>query len=244
MKNPLKLSLLVFVLIAFSSANGQSEIASILADPDRPAEDRASDAGRMPAAVLEFFGIGAGDNVADLLSGGGYYTRILAKLVGDDGTVYTGNNPFFARFGDEALTALLAEPGFDNVIRIDGPVDELALPTDGSLDAVIMILAYHDLWLTDEDRAEMNRRILASLKPGGVYGIIDHHAVDGAGTDVIQSLHRIERSVIVDELTASGFTLAAGADFLGNPEDDRSLRIFDPNIRGNTDRFVLRFEKP
>ena len=198
----------------------------------------------MPGRVLAFFDIGPGDKVADLLSGGGYYTRILAPVVGSEGEVYSGNNPFFQRFGEEALTALLAEPGFENVHRIDGPVDELALPMDASLDAVIMVLAYHDLWLTDEDRDELNRRVFAALKPGGVYGILDHHAAAGAGTDVIQSLHRIEESVITTEITAAGFSLAASADFLDNPEDDRSLRIFDPSIRGRTARFVLRFEKP
>ena len=165
-------------------------------------------------------------------------------MVGSEGEVYSGNNPFFQRFGEEALTALLAEPGFENVHRIDGPVDELALPMDASLDAVIMVLAYHDLWLTDEDRDELNRRVFAALKPGGVYGILDHHAAAGAGTDVIQSLHRIEESVITTEITSAGFSLAASADFLDNPEDDRSLRIFDPSIRGRTARFVLRFEKP
>ncbi len=244
MRNTLTFLLLPVVYMAFSPAFAQTDIAAVLADPSRPAADRDRDAGRMPGRVLAFFDIGPGDKVADLLAGGGYYTRILAPVVGSEGEVYSGNNPFFQRFGEEALTALLAEPGFENVHRIDGPVDELALPMDASLDAVIMVLAYHDLWLTDEDRDELNRRVFAALKPGGVYGILDHHAAAGAGTDVIQSLHRIEESVITTEITAAGFSLAASADFLDNPEDDRSLRIFDPSIRGRTARFVLRFEKP
>ena len=244
MRNNITIILLPLVFMAFSSAVAQTDIAAILADTSRPAADRDRDAGRMPAEVLAFFDIGPGDKVADLLCGGGYYTRILVPVVGEEGEVYAGNNPFFQRFGEEALTALIAEPGFERVHRIDGPVDEVALPTDGSLDAVIIVLAYHDLWLTDEDRGELNRRVFAALKPGGVYGIIDHHAADGAGTDVIQSLHRIEEPVITAEISAAGFSLAARADFLGNPNDDRSLRIFDPSIRGSTDRFVLRFEKP
>ena len=244
MRNNITIILLPIVFMAFSSAVAQTDIAAILADTSRPAADRDRDAGRMPAEVLAFFDIGPGDKVADLLCGGGYYTRILVPVVGEEGEVYAGNNPFFQRFGEEALTALIAEPGFERVHRIDGPVDEVALPTDGSLDAVIIVLAYHDLWLTDEDRGELNRRVFAALKPGGVYGIVDHHAAEGAGTDVIQSLHRIEEPVITAEISAAGFSLAARADFLGNPNDDRSLRIFDPSIRGNTDRFVLRFEKP
>ena len=244
MRNNITIILLPIVFMAFSPSVAQTDIAAILADTSRPAADRDRDAGRMPAEVLAFFDIGPGDKVADLLCGGGYYTRILVPVVGEEGEVYAGNNPFFQRFGEEALTALIAEPGFERVHRIDGPVDEVALPTDGSLDAVIIVLAYHDLWLTDEDRGELNRRVFAALKPGGVYGIIDHHAADGAGTDVIQSLHRIEEPVITAEISAAGFSLAARADFLGNPNDDRSLRIFDPSIRGSTDRFVLRFEKP
>jgi len=244
MRNNIRIIILPIVYMVFSPVLAQPDIAAILADPSRPAADRERDAGRMPGQVLAFFDIGPGDKVADLLCGGGYYTRILVPLVGEEGEVYAGNNPFFQRFGEEAITALLTEPGFERVHRIDGPVDEVALPTDGSLDAVIIVLAYHDLWLTDEDRGELNRRVFAALKPGGVYGIVDHHAAEGAGTDVIQSLHRIEERVITEEISAAGFSLTARADFLGNADDDRSLRIFDPSIRGNTDRFVLRFEKP
>ncbi len=244
MRNKMTIVLLPIIYMAFSPVVAQSDIAAILADASRPAADRDRDAGRMPGQVLAFFDIGPGDKVADLLSGGGYYTRILVPLVGEEGEVYAGNNPFFQRFGEEAITVLLTEPGFERLHRIDGPVDEVALPTNGSLDAVIIVLAYHDLWLTDEDRSELNRRVFAALKPGGVYGIVDHHAAEGAGTDVIQSLHRIEESVITGEISAAGFSLAARADFLGNPDDDHSLRVFDPSIRGDTDRFVLRFEKP
>ncbi len=244
MRNYMRLLILLSVLSVSFSAFPQTNMMDVLADPARPEEDRARDAGRKPDQVLEFFGIGAGDRVADLLAGGGYYTRILVPVVGPDGAVYAGNNPFFQRFVQEAMDALLSEPAFENVMRIDGPVDELALPMDGSLDAVIMVLAYHDLWLTDEDRDALNARVLASLKSGGVYGIVDHHAADGAGTDVIESLHRIEDSVIVGEISSAGFELAARGDFLSNPGDDHSLRIFDPSVRGQTDRFVLRFEKP
>ena len=240
----IKFIVLILGLTVLYPTYSQVSVEEALAAEERPEEDRARDAGRMPARVLEFFGIGAGDRVADVLASGGFYTRILVPVVGPDGAVYTGNNPFFEPFGGEALTALLGEPGFENAMRIDGPVDEIALPDDASLDAVIIVLAYHDLWLTDENRDELNRRVMAALKPGGVYGIIDHHAAEGAGTSVIESLHRIEESVIVDEVASAGFELAASGDFLSNADDDHSLMVFDPNIRGRTDRFVLRFEKP
>ena len=98
--------------------------------------------------------------------------------------------------------------------------------------------------ITDEDRAKGNARIFAALKPGGVYGIIDHHAKDGRGTDDVKSLHRIEESVLINEVTAAGFVLAQKGEFLRNSDDSRTASVFDPTIRGKTDRFVLRFEKP
>jgi predicted methyltransferase len=105
-------------------------------------------------------------------------------------------------------------------------------------------MAYHDLFLTDEDRGVLNRKVLAALKPGGVYGIIDHAAARGAGATAVKSLHRIEKQIVIDEITAAGFKLAGEANFLRNAADDHSTPIFAPTIAGKTDRFVLRFEKP
>jgi predicted methyltransferase len=222
----------------------QPGIDAALADSSRPQEDRERDASSQPAQVLAFLDIGAGDHVADLLAGSGYYTRILVSLVGPEGRVYAGNNPFFGGFFGEAFDALLAADGFDDVVRIDAPVDALPLPDDASLDAVIMSQAYHDLVLGDEDRGEMNGTIFAALKPGGVYGIIDHAAAAGSGISATETLHRIDKQFVIDEVEAAGFELAAEADFLANPDDDHSTMIFAPDIVGQTDRFVLRFEKP
>lgn len=244
MKPRIRLLALTAILAMPLQACAQTDIDAILGDAARPEADREADASRKPAEVLEFFGIGAGDAVADLLAGGGYYTRILVPLVGESGRVYAGNNPFYAGFFAEAFDALLAEPAFGDVIRIDGPVDELDLPADGSLDAVIVSQAYHDLVLGDEDRNEMNRRVFRALGSGGVYGIIDHAAVPGSGTSDTESLHRIDRQTVIDEVTAAGFELAGESDALANPDDDRTAGIFDPSVSGRTDRFVLRFEKP
>lgn len=153
-----------------------ADLQAALADSSRPEADRARDAGRKPAEVLAFFDIGPGDTVADLLTGSGYYSRILVNAVGAEGTVYAGNNPFYLDFFKDKWNAAFQEPSFKDVQRVDGPLDSVALPQDGSLDAVIMALAYHDLFLIEEDRNKMNARILAALKPGGVYGIIDHHS--------------------------------------------------------------------
>lgn len=244
MKTLLTLFAALLAFVAPSVGTAQADLKSILADASRPQDQRDADAGRHPEEIIRFFGIERGDKVADLLTGAGYWTRILVPLVGPEGRVYAGNNPFFSEYFKEPFDALLAEPKFANVVRIDGPVDRVALPADGSLDAVIMVNAYHDLFLTDEDRSALNRRVLAALKPGGVYGIVDHNAARGDGATKVMALHRIEKQTVVDEVTAAGFTLAREATFLSNPADDHSMAIFAPAVSGKTDRFVLRFEKP
>lgn len=244
MKMLVPLLVLLFSSLSPPPVMAQSDLASILASQARPQADRDQDARRHSAEFIKFLGIKSGDHVADLLTGGGFWTRILVPLVGPSGKVYAGNNPFFARFYTDAFNALLAEPAFKGVVRIDGPVDKLALPSDGSLDAVIMVMAYHDIFLTDEDRGALNKKVFAALKPGGVYGIIDHEAGAGNGATKIKDLHRIEKKVVVDEIQAAGFKLGAEAGFLANPADDHSAKIFDPSISGKTDRFVLKFEKP
>lgn len=222
---------------------------SVLALRDRPDVDRARDEQRKPSQTLEFFGIDTGQKVGEFFAGTGYYTRILSAAVGQSGVVHSGNNPGYLKYFKEAWDTLFQTQTFANVKRIDGPAPRIALPQDGSLDAVVIILAYHDLYLegfslTAEDRAKTNTRIFKALKPGGVYGIVDHHAQDGRKTKDANKLHRIEESAVIDEITAAGFALAAKGDFLRNREDDRTGSVFDENIRGNTDRFVLRFEKP
>jgi predicted methyltransferase len=244
MKTCLRLLLVILAVSLSPHGDAQTSIAEILADPTRPQEDRDRDEGRQPERVLDFFDVGPGDHVADLFAGSGYWTRILVPLVGADGKVYAGNNPFYTEFFREPFDALLAESAFSSVVRVDGRADALPLPADASLDAVLIVNAYHDLWLTDEDRNAMNRAIFAALKPGGVLGIVDHDTAAGTGASAAESLHRIEKQVVIDNVRAAGFILADEGNFLRNPEDAHTAGVSDPAIQGKTDRFVLRFEKP
>lgn len=236
------------VMIAFTLVGTMATIAqaqdykAILANPERPEDERALDAGRKPEEVLKFFGVKPGDKVADIMAGKGYYTVILSQVVGPQGVVYSVNNALMKGFVKNALDVRLQNPMFANVKHIDGEMDKLALPTDGSLDFVLIHLNYHDLVLKNDNRAAMNKAIFAALKPGGVYGIVDHYAKDGSGTEFTESLHRIDKAVEVKEVTDAGFVLAKEGDMLRHPEDPRTEGVF--KHRGETDRFVLRFEKP
>ena len=211
------------------------DFKAILANPERPQNERALDASRKPEEVLKFYGVKPGDQVADIFAARGYYTAILSHVVGPQGVVYSANPNARPEWTDR-----YKKPQFANVRVIDGSLDAVALPQDGSLDFVLIHLNYHDL--TPEVRTAMNKRILGSLKRGGVYGVVDHSAIDGSGNEVTKTLHRIDKALVVKEVTAAGFVLAGEGQMLRRPEDTRDFNV--NKERDKDDRFVLRFEKP
>jgi predicted methyltransferase len=208
---------------------------AILANPDRPKEERELDAVRKPNEVLAFYGVKKGDKVADIWAARGYYTAILSEVVGPQGIVYSANPSSRPEVAER-----WRKPNFANVKPIDGPLDKVALPQDGSLDFVLIHLNYHDL--TPEARIAMNKRILGALKRGGVYGVIDHSAKDGTGNEAAKTLHRIDKALVIKEVTESGFKLAKEGQMLRRPDDTRDFSVM--KVRGVDDRFVLAFEKP
>ncbi len=236
-----------FVVSGVASCSARATPAHIeraVDSPDRPLEDRRRDADRRPSEVLSFFGIEPGMKVAELMTGRGYYAEILAAAVGPQGTVYVHNSPYvLERFAEEAISARLRKDAFANAIRLDREVDDPGLPR-GELDAVLLILFYHDTYWMEADRAAINRAVFEALVPGGVYGVIDHFAEDGSGARDVKSLHRVDAELVKKEIVESGFVLDADSDLLRHPEDDRTTNVFDESIRGKTDRFVFRFRKP
>jgi len=224
------------------------EVRAVVEAGDRPAADRALDAGRKPAELLAFLGIRPGMRVAELGAGGGYTTELLARAVGPTDTVYGHNTPFvLARFAEKPWSERLAKPVMANVVRVDREFDDPLPPEAKDLDAVVLVLFYHDTVWMETDRDRMNRAVYAALRPGGVFLVVDHAARAGAGVSEAKTLHRIEETVVRREAERAGFRLAAEADFLRNPDDARDWNA-SPGAagerRGTSDRFVLKFEKP
>lgn len=216
--------------------------------PDRSADDRALDAGRHPTELLAFIGAKPGLRVAELGAGGGYTTELLARAVAPGGVVYGQNNRFILdRFAEKPWSERLSKPVMKNVMRVDREFDAPLPPDAKNLDAVVMVLFYHDTVWMKTDRARMNRAIFSALKPGGVYVVVDHSGRAGTGATETQSLHRIEERVVRQEVEGAGFHLVGEADFLRNPADPRDWNA-SPRVaaerRGTSDRFVLKFAKP
>lgn len=221
-------------------------LAERLANADRPDGDVELDAMRHPAEILAFAGLEPGWHVADLGAGGGYYSRVLSAAVGAEGHVHSQNYDWIVERYPNVVNAMDAlEAGHSNVtthVTSDtAPLDGMETP----LDAVFIVLLYHDVVLEEgEDLAAMNQAIYDGLRPGGVYVIIDHAARDGSGLEDLESLHRIDEAFVRQQVEAAGFELQGEADILANADDDRTLNVFDPAIRRQTDRFVLVYRKP
>lgn len=219
--------------------------AAVLATPTRPAEDRARDAARRTAETLAFAQVQPGQRIADMIMGGGYFTRVFSAAVGPEGRV-TAWQPaefigFQASYG-EALTAVDALP---NVDGIRSPIGAPAFPT--GLDLVFTAQNYHDLHLApfpDDTASKVNAAVFRALKPGGLYVIVDHDAGAGSGLAAADTLHRIDIEAVKREVQAAGFVLEAQSDLLANPADARTANVFDSTIRGRTSQFMLRFRKP
>ncbi len=216
--------------------------------PDRDVADLALDAGRKPMEMLTFFGIQRGERVAELGAGGGYTTELLARTVGAAGRVWGQNSAFLLeRFAEKPWSERLAKPALGTVVRLDRPFDDPFPDSVTDLDAVLMVLFYHDTVWQKVDRARMNQAVFRALRPGGFSGVCDPAAAAGRGTEDVETLHRIEEPVVIREIEAAGFRLIESAEFLRNPSDARDWND-SPRAaaerRGTSDRFVLKFVKP
>ncbi|MGB0062735.1 class I SAM-dependent methyltransferase [Candidatus Binatus sp.] len=221
------------------------DITDAINSPDRPAADKALDKGRRPDQIMAFYGIKPGMKVADIFAGGGYMTELYSRIVGPTGTVYSQNGPFPEQFKsiENAWDERLKEPALTNVVKVsksfDAP-DLLPVPPD-SLDAVIIHLNYHDMVGFKLNRENVNAAVFKALKPGGIYGIVDHSAKPGAGATQTTTLHRIDEDFLIKDVEKAGFKLYGASSALRHPEDDRTWNVF--KHRGETDRFMLKFVK-
>ena len=241
------LSLLATSAAALPSASSAlpSNIAKAMADPSRPKDDRDLDTRRKPVQILAYAGVKPGEIVGEYLPGGGYYTRLLSDIVGPRGKVYALETTTWGQKNIDATKLVLNDRGRSNVVLDLAPLGAFHAPE--KFDLFWTTNNYHDLHVpkyANVDIAAFNKLVFDSLKPGGVYFIVDHAAAPGTGATLSPTLHRIDETTVIDEVTAAGFWLVGESDILRNPTDDHTKIVFDPSIRFKTDQFILKFRKP
>jgi predicted methyltransferase len=227
-----------------------ADVAAAVATPGRPAEAIALDAGRRPVEMLAFGGLRRGDRALDLFTGSGYFAEIMGRAVGPSGGALAWEPSNFLNAQSRAgLDAIKART--PNVAWFAAPANALALP-ERAFDFAMINLNYHDAyWQSDRfrfPRMEPDaflRTVFQSLKPGGSILVIDHVANPGGDTRaVVDALHRIDPATVRADFERAGFVFAGESNVLRNPEDDHTKLVFDPAIRGRTDRVVYRFRRP
>jgi predicted methyltransferase len=219
------------------------DFAAIVAAPDRSDADRKVDQRRHPVQMLAFTGVMPGMKVLDMEASAGYSTELLARSVGPDGVIYAQDSAeVLERFVKDKFDIRAQKPAMKNVVHVVRNFDDPIPPGVTGLDLITFFFAYHDVTYMPVDRAEMNRKMFAALKPGGFLVIADHSAKPGDGTNVGKTLHRIEESTLRQEIEAAGFRLASEADFLRHPEDPRDVPVFKSQVPN--DEFVLKYQKP
>jgi predicted methyltransferase len=200
--------------------------------------------------LIRFARVGAGATVIDVYPGDGDWTRLFSDIVGSEGLVYSFVPAEVADFKNDPvgrMQTLAKEPGRENVEAVSADLVALLEVTQPA-DVLWMHLFYHDLHTAliqkkGATAADFNRAVYERLKPGGCYVIVDHAAAAGAGTGDAQSLHRIDPASVRKEVEAAGFVLDAESTMLANKDDPHSVKVFDPLIKGETDRFAYRFVK-
>jgi predicted methyltransferase len=235
---------------AVPARSSQSRIEAAVSDQRRNDADRERDETSKPIEVLEFFGIKPGMRVLDLLSGGGYYSEILAYAVGPEGSVVAHTNDIYEKYHAVEIAARYRDNRLPNADRLISNPPELKLESE-AFDVILMILTYHDIYYVSEsnpthpeiDRARFFAQIHRALKPGGALAIVDHSARAGTGKRAAQDLHRIDESFARKDIESAGFVFESESDVLRNAGDDKAMLVFDDRIRRKTDRFVYRFIK-
>jgi len=230
-------------------AEAKNPIAAALDAPGRSESDKDRDSQRKPAEILSFYDIAPGQTVFEFYAGGGWYSGILAPLLGEDGALVMHNRPRFSQYFRENIHERSLLTRHHNIEYREIAPQALQLEP-GRYDRAVMILTYHDLLFPPEEGAETPDRvailkaIYEGLKPGGVLGIIDHIAPsDVPPREAGEDLHRIDPALVRREAEAAGFVFDGESDALSNPGDPHDTPIFDVE-QGTTDRFVHRYVKP
>ena len=252
---------LLFFTVAYPSAHSavvdEATVLAAMKNPGRLPDDIERDRRSKPASIIPLLNLESGDYVVDIFGSGGYYSELLASVVGEDGEVFLHNNGGFEAWGINGLTDRFTNRNPGNIIRHTREGLELDLKEE-SIDGALIVMAIHDMYVIPKryngveyvqvgemaNAQYLLQQVYFSLKPGGRFVVIDHAGNENSDNETVSELHRIMETFVRKEIEKQGFQFLSSTDSLRNGEDDRSMIVFDLDVQGKTDRFVLTFEKP
>jgi predicted methyltransferase len=225
-------------------------IDASIASTERSKEDKDQDAWRRPAEVLTFMELRPGLRTLDYFAAAGYYTELMSRVVGADGKVIAYNNDEYRKFSQDGPTKRYGSNRLPNVVEVTQPVETVQLDP-ASLDAVLFMQSYHDLYWRPKDgswpktdAAKALAQLVPALKPGAVVVVVDHVANSGGEpTATVTAMHRIDPAILKRDFEAAGLTFDSESPVFANPADDHTKEVFDKSIRHKTDQVMYRFRK-
>ena len=247
MKALIILALLVTANIAFAANEIDEKVMSALAAESRPDADQMRDNNRKPAETLNFFGLKDNMRVLELLPGGGWYTRVLAPVLAENGELYVG-----LRTG-HIEENVLTEPGFDNVNVLETTANVHRPPAapayviedfEFGVSELDMVLTFRNMHnFGPESRARMNEQVFKALKSGGIYGVVDHTRRHMEPRNP-ENGRRLDPVLAIKEVEQAGFEFVDYSDLHYRSDDELRYEVGKKTVTGNTDRFTLMFRKP
>lgn len=227
-------------------------IDAAIASVERPPPDRIEDDWRKPADVLRFLEVAPGQRVLDFFAGPGYYSELLSRVVGPQGSVIVYNDALYTQAAHHDLMVRMGRGRLPNAKAVNEPANYLRLEPQ-SLDRVLFVLVYHDLyWRPREapetlgDASRVLGRLRDALKPNGLVVVVDHAAEPTARADAVgigSKLHRIDPKIVREDFEQAGFEFVGESTVLRHEDDDRTKSVFNPAVRHHTDQFIYKFRK-
>ena len=230
----------LFCPLAQAQNEQAARMETALLSPERPFEDKERDAARRPIQTVQFLGIETGDTVIDVIAAGGWFTEVLSAAVGSSGKVLAQNPDFFVSQPNFAATEKARHDRLGNVQAVHGELAAAGIVAQA--DAAVTALNLHDIYNGQGGEAAavaFAKGVYDALKPGAVFGVIDHVGIEGQNN---AQFHRLQVAQARDVLTKAGFTIEAESDILRNPGDDHTKPVRDMGRR--TDQLLIRARKP
>ena len=220
------------------------KVQAALASDIRTEAETTRDANRKPLETLKFFGLTDTMHVLELVPGGGWYTKVLAPVLAENGRLAVS-------VGTQGATAIIEAQGWDVEVIETGnfsPVEGSRLYQITDLDfgegVFDMVLTFRNLHNFNEvGRNAINAAALRALKPGGRYGVVDHTRRH-MQADNYENWRRMDPVLAIKEIEAAGFEFVDYSDLHYRADDELVYEVGRKTVTGNTDRFTLLFQKP